>query len=46
MYIYAYPCAHNVKLRIYGLFAQILGVLNYVHVYIYICIKIKCKKLF
>ena len=46
MYMYAYACVHNVNLRVYGLYVQILGVLNYVHIYIYICIKIKCKKLF
>lgn len=46
-YVCMYALAlHNVNLRVYGLYAQILGVLNYVHVYIYICIKIKCKKLF
>ena len=38
--MYAYACAHNVKLCVYGLYAQILGVLNYVHMYIYICIKL------
>ena len=43
MYTYAYACAHNVTLRVYGLYAQILGVLNYVHMYIYICIKIIVK---